>query len=349
MNFFRGSVMADNRRNRSNQGYDDTDYNTSSRRTRRSSQNTNNQDSRFDTKAVTRSLEEQADSHARRTRRDTSRSSAGYADEDTYTPRRSTQRKSSSRSQRPEIENPTVYDYEAEERYRERKRLRKEAARWRIAHQIVRILIVIVLILDILIFRFGIFQGGFMQVIEVFTNKGSTTTTTTASASDIDLEISEQLLTINEYSRPGTELDAINGIVIHYIGNAGTDAQANRDYFENLQDGSTGVYASSNYIIGLDGTIIQCVPDNEVAYASGERNNDTISIECCHPDDTGEFTDETYNALVQLTAKLCLEYDLTTDQVIRHYDVNGKACPLYFVNNEDGWTQFLSDVAAYLQ
>ncbi|MDO4616199.1 MAG: peptidoglycan recognition family protein [Lachnospiraceae bacterium] len=240
-----------------------------------------------------------------------------------------------------------------EEQRRERQRLRrerKEYERWRFAHRIVRILIVIVLILDVIIFRFGIFKGGFLPVWNMLTSGGTTTASTeTTVSSGIDLEISEQLLTVNEYSRPGTELTAVNGIVVHYIGNPGTDAQANRDYFESLKDGSSEVYSSCNYIIGLDGTIIQCVPDNEVAYASGERNSDTISIECCHPDETGAFTEETYNSLVLLTAKLCSEYSLTTDQILRHYDVNGKPCPLYFVNDADAWSSFLSSVAAQLQ
>ena len=53
----------------------------------------------------------------------------------------------------------------------------------------------------------------------------------------------------------------------------------------------------------------------------------------------------TVAALVQLTAWLCVKFDLTEDQVIRHYDVTGKNCPKYFVENEDAWAQFKEDVA----
>ncbi len=73
------------------------------------------------------------------------------------------------------------------------------------------------------------------------------------------------------------------------------------------------------------------MPTWEIAYASNERNHDTVSIECCHLDETGEFTEETYASVVQLTAFLCRKYDLTADAVIRHYDVTGKDCPRYFV------------------
>ena len=157
-------------------------------------------------------------------------------------------------------------------------------------------------------------------------------------------EIDVQLLDINEYSRPGIESDGITGIVIHYTANPGSTAQENRDYFEGLKD-SHETSASSNFVVGLEGEIIQCVPTWEVAYASNERNKDTISIECCHPDETGKFTEETYQSMVQLTAWLCRKYSLTADTVISHYDVTGKNCPKYFVENEEAWANFKEDVA----
>ena len=156
-------------------------------------------------------------------------------------------------------------------------------------------------------------------------------------------EIDVQLLDVNPYSRPGTEIEKINGIVVHYTANPGSTAQENRDYFNGLKD-SHETEASSNFIVGLNGEIIQCVPTWEMAYASNSRNIDTVSIECCHPDESGKFTDETYRSLVQLTAWLCVKFDLTEEQVIRHYDVTGKNCPRYFVENEEAWEEFKTNV-----
>lgn len=153
-----------------------------------------------------------------------------------------------------------------------------------------------------------------------------------------------QLLTPNEYSRPQTPLEQVGGIVVHYTANPGSSAQANRNYFEGLKDGTDGVSASSHFIIGLDGEIIQCIPTAEVSYASNDRNFDTISIECCHPDESGQFTDDTYQSLVELTAWLCNRFQLSSEDVIRHYDVTGKECPKYFVDHEDAWEQFRNDV-----
>ena len=153
-----------------------------------------------------------------------------------------------------------------------------------------------------------------------------------------------QLLTPNEYSRPQKGLDEVHDIVIHYVDEPGSTAQQNRDYFESLKDGS-GRSVSSHFIISRDGSIIQCVPLGEVAYASNNRNSDTISIECCHPDDTGKFTDDTYNSCVDLTAWLCYAFQIGPDHVIRHYDVNGKDCPIYYVKNPEAWDRLKADVA----
>lgn len=160
-----------------------------------------------------------------------------------------------------------------------------------------------------------------------------------ASRPDLDVE----LLTENPYSRPGTKTDKIKGIVVHYTANPGATAMDNRNYFEGLKD-SHETKASSNFIVGLEGEIVQCVPTWEVAYASNSRNNDTVSIECCHPDETGKFNDETYKSMVNLCAWLCKKFDLQSDDVIRHYDVTEKNCPKYFVENEDAWQQFRADI-----
>lgn len=158
--------------------------------------------------------------------------------------------------------------------------------------------------------------------------------------------INVELLTPNEWSRPQIALEQIDGIVVHYTANPGSTAQQNHDYFEGLKD-SQSTKASSHFIIGLDGEVIQCIPSSEWAYASNDRNRDTLSIECCHPDESGQFTDATYQSLVQLTGWLCHRFDLSAEAVIRHYDVTGKDCPKYFVEHEDAWVQFRQDVQEY--
>lgn len=153
----------------------------------------------------------------------------------------------------------------------------------------------------------------------------------------------EDLLPVNEYSRPGDALPQVNGVVVHYVGNPGTTAEQNRSYFANLaQTGET--WASSHFIIGIDGTVIQCVPLNEIAYCSTVRNADTISIECCHQDEEGQFSPETMDSLIRLLDWLIDTYDLQREDVIRHYDIAGKECPIYYVRHPEAWDGLLDSL-----
>lgn len=140
---------------------------------------------------------------------------------------------------------------------------------------------------------------------------------------------------INSPARSREKITEINDIVIHYVGNPGTTAQNNRNYFNQKN-----TEVCSHFVVGLDGEIIQCLPINEKSAASNDRNGDTISIEVCHEDSTGKFNEDTYNALVKLTAWLCENSGLDESHIIRHYDITGKECPLYYVRNEDEWYSF---------
>ena len=159
------------------------------------------------------------------------------------------------------------------------------------------------------------------------------------------MKIEDKLLTINPYSRSGEKQKDIQYIVIHWVGNANTSATANRNYFNNLAK-THSTSASSHYIIGLNGEIIRCIPDDEVAFHSGSysMNRKSIGIEDCHPDWNGKFTDDTYNALVELCADLCKKYGISINNVIRHYDVTGKSCPKYYVEHQDEWNKLKQDI-----
>lgn len=106
--------------------------------------------------------------------------------------------------------------------------------------------------------------------------------------------------------------------------------------------------ASAHLIIGYEGELIQCIPFDEQAYAVMTRNEDSISIECCYLSDDGSFTEETYDTLVHTLAWLLDKYDLSTEDILRHYDCGGKLCPLYYAENEEAWEELRQDVEAYL-
>jgi len=164
--------------------------------------------------------------------------------------------------------------------------------------------------------------------------------------------------------RPGKKIIP-KGLVIHWTANtkSGSDADNNRNYFNN-----SGVAASAHYIVD-DHQIIQCLPENEMGYHVGAKkyksracrelsdypNDCTIGIEICVNQD-GEFTKTMENA-VALAAEICKRNGWTTENIWRHYDITGKDCPRFFVDDATavaygflsanaGWSKFLADVEA---
>ena len=94
------------------------------------------------------------------------------------------------------------------------------------------------------------------------------------------MQITEKLLTPNKYSRPQIKLAKVTKIAVHYVGNPGTTAINNRNYFESLKeqipdssgkyrlnkDGSYMTYkgervalrwVSSHFVVGLSGEVVQ--------------------------------------------------------------------------------------------
>ena len=171
------------------------------------------------------------------------------------------------------------------------------------------------------------------------------------------MNIKQNLITTNQYSRPNTKLKLVKGVVVHWVANTRSTAQANRNYFESLKAGKRDakgnfIYASAHYIIGLEGEVIQCVPDGEMCYHVGATsyktdrlgiypNDCTIGIECCHVDDNGTMSAATLESLKELVKTLCIKYQLDPmHDIYLHYDVTGKLCHKYFVNNPKAWTDF---------
>ena len=164
------------------------------------------------------------------------------------------------------------------------------------------------------------------------------------------MTIQEMFLTPNKYSRPQIPLKEVKKIAVHYVGNPNTSALANRNYFENCKEG--GRYVSSHYIVGLKGEVIQCTPLDEWSYCTNQANSYSISIETCHPRSDGVFNDSTYVSLCELCAMLLKKYNLTVNDLIRHYDVTRKTCPLHWTPTKyqseavatARWNRFKQDV-----
>lgn len=177
------------------------------------------------------------------------------------------------------------------------------------------------------------------------------------------MNIIQDLLTPNRYSRPQRKISNVNGIVIHWVANPNSSAKANRNFFQSRKSGNSG-YGSAHYIVGLKGETIQCVPDDEMAYHVGSKtypskaieelgnypNATTIGIEATHIDWNGKMTNETYNSLVELSVFLLKKFNLTEENLWLHKEVVGwKDCHRWFVNHPHEWDKFKSLVGRKLK
>ena len=137
---------------------------------------------------------------------------------------------------------------------------------------------------------------------------------------------------------------SIKYIVIHYTANDGDHDESNGNYFHNNKVG-----ASAHYFVDSD-SITQSVPDNYIAYAVGGdhrgpsgggskykicTNSNSISIELCDDKKNGTIypSKATIDNAIELTKILMGKYNIPQNNVIRHFDVNGKLCPAYWVKD----------------
>lgn len=142
------------------------------------------------------------------------------------------------------------------------------------------------------------------------------------------------------------DLRNIKYIVVHYTGNDGDSDESNANYFKTHV-----VQASAHYFV--DGnSITQSVLDDRVAYSVGGKkwtdcaktgggnlygvvtNANSISVELCDEVKNGkaDFTEATIRNAIDLIRLLMKKYNIDLNHVVRHFDVNGKHCPVPFMN-----------------
>ena len=192
------------------------------------------------------------------------------------------------------------------------------------------------------------------------------------------MTIIKRLIPINNYSRPGRKLKCVKAIVLHNVGKAGQGAKDVIEYFCSLKDqkddNKPDVSASAHYVIDLDGTVYQCIPNDEKAYHVGSTIKDpksgriytdiartvfgdyasnpltmspnacSLGIEMCHGP-MGEISAKTYNAAVMLCLSLMKEFGLNTAGILTHHDVVGwKECPLLWTKEPNKFVSFKLDL-----
>lgn len=156
-------------------------------------------------------------------------------------------------------------------------------------------------------------------------------------------------------------ISAIKYIVWHFTANDGDTDEANAQYFKTANR-----KVSAHRFIDDDSVTIS-VPDEYAAYSVGgsrysdykktggaslykiATNANTINIELCDTLKNGKYdvSERTLENAIELTRSLMNKYNIPIGRVIRHFDVTGKRCPAYYVDNEK-WEQVKARISGQL-
>lgn len=184
------------------------------------------------------------------------------------------------------------------------------------------------------------------------------------------MEIVKKTSQVNTTANKGRKIEYI---VIHYT--AGTSSAAGKAATTAKYFANETTKASADFIVD-DETVIQYNPDIDNRYTwhcGGSKlktqggqyfnkctNKNSIGIEICSNnvhkkvlnanDESWYFTDESVANAVELVRELLRQYNVPSENVIRHYDVTGKLCPgIYGWNIDSGddseWEDFKNRIA----
>lgn len=149
------------------------------------------------------------------------------------------------------------------------------------------------------------------------------------------------------YSNKKREKKDIKYIVIHYTGNDNDTAEGNANYFKNVNTREAGAH----FFVDQNGVMVKSIDLNRTAWAVGGAkyntgggrlygevtNANSVSIELC--DIKSKDPSDKMMKGVCKVIKYIQKYCPNAKTIIRHYDVNGKPCPLRMIS-EDDWTKF---------
>jgi len=170
-----------------------------------------------------------------------------------------------------------------------------------------------------------------------------------------------QYISKRENTRSGWKLKKVKGIVVHYTASSGDTAAGEAKYFGN---GAEGRHASAHMFVD-EKEAICIIPLDEVAFhanesgkskisklngstdefPNGNANIYTIGVEMCTMKGKLDVSEKVEKNTVDIVAQLLNKFDLSADDIYRHYDITGKDCPKPFVSDTDRWKEFKKKVA----
>jgi len=171
------------------------------------------------------------------------------------------------------------------------------------------------------------------------------------------VKVVKNFVKVNQYTRPGLKLSGVKGIVMHWTATPGATALNERNYFNGTCIADKR-FASAHYFVDRN-EAQYIIPENEMAYHAHDQNrcyvsflkpnaNQTaIGVEMC-VEKNGTIHDETVQNAAELVADLCKRFKLSTEKIVRHYDVTNKNCPAPWVSDSSKLTAFRKKVDSLL-
>jgi N-acetylmuramoyl-L-alanine amidase CwlA len=137
-------------------------------------------------------------------------------------------------------------------------------------------------------------------------------------------------------------------IVVHYTA-SGAPALNNLKYFASKHIG-----ASAHLFVDPNGDVYKSVYLKDTAWAVGAksykhpecRNVNSISIEVVNAGKDA-FTPAQVEKLKSLVTELMEKYNVPASHILRHHDVTGKSCPLYYCGSatkDKRWTKLHKEI-----
>jgi len=149
------------------------------------------------------------------------------------------------------------------------------------------------------------------------------------------MEVTVAWLNVGHKFRPGRAI-VPTSITIHNTGNPRSTAVNERAWLDNPVNLNSGNFASWHYVLD-ESSIIQAIPDHEMAYHAEAGNATSIGIEICESGNQHVV----WRRAVSFVVSLLRHHGFGAEQVKTHRDWTGKNCPRLILPE---WARFMRDV-----
>jgi hypothetical protein len=155
--------------------------------------------------------------------------------------------------------------------------------------------------------------------------------------------VSEDLLVLNKFTRPGILNPGIRQVVfIPYKDADQTAAQIKAGF---IKAGSEGVYESSHFAIGSDGSALCCVPLDEMACGRYAGSPGTVSVTFSPDSDHDDvIPDDEYETMVELGRWLKDRFTLTSEDFVSSDETVLISSGLASEAGDDFWAKYREEI-----